>query len=264
MRQDASLSLDLEGRITELLGRLYLPGQRNGLCCTCCVWGQSHTAQGTQNCSEKVQVNYATIQSKTCHIRLSCSAVLDLSLHQRCVPACLAIPAVGPSTKCLIALKKDQPTASGSHCELKSALSIAYRFPVIIVEAYWFLCIHWDTKTSFLMLFEGSTIQRELERIMWNCSLWFTYLCKGFFWGWILLLMAVGICPGLVITDTSAVTGEKGLGNILQLSEWHPWIILTLCLRFLFFSHTCHEANTRCFSLQCSASLQSREKTSRK
>lgn len=53
-----------------------------------------------------------------------------------------------------------------SHIVNKSARWIAYRPPVIFVEARWFLRIHYDTKTSFLVLFEGSTVQHELGRIM--------------------------------------------------------------------------------------------------
>lgn len=195
------------------------------------------------------------MQSETGHIKMSCLGVLDRSLHKHCLPACLTALAVGPSKKCLIALKNDQPMASGHvvHC-----YPIANRFPVTFVETYWSSFIHWDTKTLFLILSEGSTIQHELARIMWNCSLWFTYLCKGFFWDWILLLMFVKICPGLVIIATFCSNWRERAGKHLPTLWTTPLDYFNALSLFSFFLPHTLQSKHQMFqsAMQCQPTKQ--------
>lgn len=227
---------NLEVLNKELIGDLCLPGQRSGpgqACVACTVCGKACTVQ-TQTFSEEAWVNCANIQSETCHIRLPCSGVIELSLHQKWIfssPSCWAFQK-------LFGCPEKWPTyGSGSHFELKLALSIAYRF-VIFAEAYWSLCTQQDIKTLFPMLFEGSGIQHELGGIC-EVEVYDLHISARAVQGEIPLLMAVDVCLGLVIIDTFRVIGEKELGNNIQFSEWHPWIILMLYLLsfcFLFFS----------------------------
>lgn len=77
---------NLEVLKKELIGSMCLPGQRSGpeqafVACTVC--GKARTVQRIQTFSEEAWVNCANTQSETCHIRLPCSGVTELSLHQK-------------------------------------------------------------------------------------------------------------------------------------------------------------------------------------